>query len=68
MEKYGRVGRPQMTTTHERSMLDKQDYKHKLRICDTYYSYFSAAAMVARTRLVVRYTFFLQENDEIAPG
>jgi len=44
--------RPQTSTAHSHCLLDKQDYKHKLKICDTYY--FATAAMVARTRLIVK--------------
>jgi len=49
--------RPQMSMAHSHCMLDKQDYKHKLKVCDTYY--FATAAMVARTRLgVTLYALF----------
>jgi len=40
--------RPQMTTAHSHFMLDKQNYKHTIEICDTYY--FPTTAVVARTR------------------
>jgi len=36
---------------HAHCMLDPQDYKHPLRICNTYC--FSTATLVARTRLSV---------------
>jgi hypothetical protein len=52
--------KPQMTTAHSHYMLDKQDYKHKLKICDNYY--FATAAMVARTRLsVTLYALFTRK-------
>jgi hypothetical protein len=54
--------KPQMSTAHSHYMLDKQDYKHELKICYTYY--FVTEATVARTRLSVKSCALLQENNE----
>jgi len=52
--------RPQMSTAHSHFLLDKQDYKHKVKICYTYY--FATAAMVTRTRLIVKlYALFTKK-------
>jgi hypothetical protein len=52
--------RPQMTTAHSHFMLDKQDYKRKVKICYIYY--FATAATVARTRLnVMLYALFTRK-------
>ena len=52
--------RPKTSTAYSHCMLDKQDYKHKLKICETYY--FPTAAMVARTRLSARlYALFIRK-------
>jgi len=45
------LDRPQMTMTHAHCVLYTQGYRHTLTICNIYY--FSAATMVARTRLIV---------------
>ena len=56
VEKYCRAGQPtdnNMALVH--CMLDTQDYEHTLRICNTYCS--STATVVARTRLMLPYTY-----------